>query len=133
MGINKLVDRFNFSVYSCLYKPVDKFIMPKPKGGRGKTAPYKTRQVRVPEPVIDQVDNLIEEYQQYIISGGDPSTPPKLFNKPVNKFVERQEIINILQEALALKANAGGAIKQKIRLVIKILNYVEDKVRTGQN
>jgi dihydropteroate synthase len=107
--------------------------MSKPKGGRGKVAPYRTRQVRVPEPVIDQVDNLIEEYQSYIASGGDSLNPPKLLNKPIDKFIEKQEIVSILQEALVLKANAGGAIKQKIRLVLEILNCVEDKVGTGQN
>jgi len=100
--------------------------MPKPKGGRGKVAPYQTRQVRVPEPVINQVDNLIEEYQSYIASGGDPLTPPKFINKLVNRFIDKQEIIDILQEALGLKANAGGAIKQKIRLALEVLNCVED-------
>jgi hypothetical protein len=95
--------------------------MPKPKGGRGKAAPYQTRQVRVPEPIIVQVDNLIEEYQTYIISGGDPLNPPDFLNKPVNKFIQKQEIVDILQNALVLRANAGGAIKNKIRLALESL------------
>ena len=33
-----------------------------------------------------------------------------------------REIVTILEEALKLKANAGGAIKQKIRDVLKILS-----------
>ena len=35
--------------------------------------------------------------------------------------VDSQKIIEILQDALKLKANAGGAIKEKIRDVIKKL------------
>lgn len=111
-----------------MYKPVDKFIMPKPKGGRGKIAPYKTRQVRVPEPMINQVDELIETYQSYVVSGGDAANPPDFFKtnlktnlKPVDKFLEIEEIINTLREALKLKANAGGAIKEQIKKVLEIM------------
>lgn len=98
--------------------------MPKPKGGRGKTAPYQTRQVRVPEPIISQVDKLIEKYQEYIAAGGSPAEPPEFMNansKPVDKFIGSIEIINILREALKLKANAGGKIKERIREAIDII------------
>ncbi|MEA5619738.1 hypothetical protein VB711_18095 [Cronbergia sp. UHCC 0137] len=61
--------------------------MAKPKGGRGKSAPYTTRQVRVPEPIISQVDKLIELYHEYLEAGGDASNPPDLLMaKPVNKL-----------------------------------------------
>lgn len=36
--------------------------MTKHKGGRGKKAPYETQVVRVPVPIIPQVDQLIEDY-----------------------------------------------------------------------
>jgi len=99
--------------------------MPKPKGGRGKAAPYTTRQVRVPEPLIAQVDTLIEQYQEYIASGGDVMNPPKFLDttpKPVDNFRNNSEIVNILQEALKLKANAGGKIKERIREAIDIIS-----------
>lgn len=102
--------------------------MPKPKGGRGKAAPYQTRQVRVPEPIINQVDQLIEQYQDCIASGGDSKHPPSFIqgeNKPVDKFIDIEQIVNILQEALKLKANAGGAIKKKIKEVLNVLKTQE--------
>jgi hypothetical protein len=100
--------------------------MPKPKGGRGKAAPYTTRQVRVPEPVIPQVDRLIEKYQDYLEHEEDVNNPPSFLieNKPVDKFIpdeKLQEIKIILEDALKLKANAGGAIKERIRLVLQLL------------
>ena len=36
--------------------------------------------------------------------------------------VNNDRVINLLQEALELKANAGGAIKKKIREVLLILD-----------
>lgn len=108
--------------------------MPKPKGGRGKAAPYTTKQVRVPEPIISQVDQLINLYQDYLENGGDALSPPEFMqNKPVDKFVEEEDkvvnrfkensnkIISELKEALKLKANTGGAIKAKIKLVLELL------------
>jgi predicted DNA-binding ribbon-helix-helix protein len=35
--------------------------------------------------------------------------------------INHSEIINILESALKLRANAGGAIKEKIRRVLKLL------------
>ena len=112
--------------------------MPKPKGGRGLTAPYQTKQVRIPEPIIGQVHELIEQYQSYITSGGNPNLPPQLIpqkpvdnfraeleekNKLVDKFIESQSsAAAILKEALRLKANAGGAIKKEIEKVLSLLN-----------
>lgn len=47
-----------------MYKPVTGFLaMTKPVGGRGIKAPYKTRVVRVPEPVLDQVQTIIDAYR----------------------------------------------------------------------
>jgi hypothetical protein len=109
--------------------------MSKPKGGRGKNAPYKTKHIRVPEPIAPQVDTLIEIYQSYIESGKDASNPPDFLAsyKPVNNFSETDikavnkfaEIIAVLTEALDLKANAGGAIKSRIRKAIKALEELE--------
>jgi hypothetical protein len=43
--------------------------MSKPLGGRGKVAPYETTHVRVPLPVKDKVDKIIEDYRLSIIDG----------------------------------------------------------------
>lgn len=61
--------------------------MPKPKGGRGKIAPYHTKLARIPVPLAEQVNQLVERYQDYITEGGQPLLPPVLLDsKPVNKI-----------------------------------------------
>jgi hypothetical protein len=100
--------------------------MPKPKGGRGYKAPYETHQIRVPDPIADQVHTLIERYQDYLERGGEVDQPPSLLDqsKPVDKFItgEKQFVaVRILEQALRLKANAGGAIKKEIEKALVIL------------
>jgi hypothetical protein len=48
----------------------------KPKGGRGKKAPYHTKLMRVPEPIAAQVEALGLRYQEFIVAGGDSANPP---------------------------------------------------------
>lgn len=42
--------------------------------------------------------------------------------KSNDSTIDNNQVINLLQEALSLKANAGGAIKKKIREVLLILS-----------
>ena len=42
--------------------------------------------------------------------------------KSNHAVINNNQVINLLQEALKLKANAGGAIKKKIREVLLILS-----------
>lgn len=67
--------------------------MPKPKGGRGHAAPYDTKLMRVPVPLSDQAQQLIERYQDFIAGGGEAYAPPPLLDaiasdKVVNEFDE---------------------------------------------
>lgn len=43
--------------------------MIKPKGGRGKKAPYSSVTVRVPEELKAKVEELVEAYRQFILEG----------------------------------------------------------------
>jgi hypothetical protein len=68
--------------------------MPKPIGGRGKIAPYHTKLVRIPVPVVSQVNQLVERYQDYIAEGGEAINPPQLLDlKPVNSFEQPTELL----------------------------------------
>jgi hypothetical protein len=61
--------------------------MPKPKGGRGKKAPYDTKLARIPVPLTEQVNQLVERYQEYVAGDGQPLSPPILLDqKPVNNL-----------------------------------------------
>ena len=43
----------------------------KPVGGRGQKAPYKTRVIRVPEPIADKVEILIENFRISLANNQD--------------------------------------------------------------
>ena len=62
--------------------------MTKPKGGRGKKAPYSTKLIRVPLPMKNQVKELVERYQTYLSSGGDALNPSMLLGdcESINKY-----------------------------------------------
>lgn len=43
--------------------------MNKSKGGRGKKLPYNSVTVRIPENLKSQVENLVNDYRQFILDG----------------------------------------------------------------
>lgn len=50
--------------------------MSKPVGGRGKQAPYATTHLRVPVPIKDKLEAIIENYRNSVVDGveSEPST-----------------------------------------------------------
>jgi hypothetical protein len=43
--------------------------MNKPLGGRGKKAPYETKLLRVPVPIVQKVELIIDDYRNLVING----------------------------------------------------------------
>lgn len=71
--------------------------MTRPKGGRGHTAPYETKLARIPLPLVDQISQLIDRYQDFITQGGEAFSPPQFLNriasdKLVNKLSELEDL-----------------------------------------
>jgi hypothetical protein len=50
------------------------------KGGRGKTAPYDSKLVRIPTPIENQVSQLANQYRQWVESGGNAYDPPQFLD-----------------------------------------------------
>jgi hypothetical protein len=75
--------------------------MDKPKGGRGKKAPYNSVTVRVPEDLKETVETLVSDYRQSVLEGTEikSSTIPsiddiKLLSKQLLKGrATRKEIV----------------------------------------
>lgn len=82
----------------------------KPKGGRGKTAPYKSTHLRVPEPIKDRIQAIIDDYRESLLN-----------QEPIPQEKDLTQAIAVLREALTLPANTGGKIKVKIREALAIL------------
>jgi hypothetical protein len=107
------------------------------KGGRGKKAPYKTGHYRIPQPIKPTVELLADQYRELVSMGQDTEAQEML--ERVQEVVassqteasklgtrlskaELEQVVDVLHEALKLKANAGGAIKDRIRQVLAILD-----------
>ncbi len=95
--------------------------MDKPKGGRGRTAPYDTKQMRVPVGLESQIQELINRYRDWISEAGTrtvaANNPPRLLDKlvdsftqePVDKLVNEIENLNKLVDKLTQERNSLDA------------------------
>lgn len=111
------------------------------KGGRGRKAPYQTIHYRIPEPIKPTVEMLAEQYRELVSAESTSKTEEMLErvqaniagnmpdkDKPDTRFNQAnlEQVISALQEALTLKANAGGKIKSRIREALKLLEELAD-------
>jgi hypothetical protein len=98
-------------------------------GGKGKTAPYLSTHVRVPNPIKPLVELLINEFKRWAeLKGVELAIrilePPicRAMKIPMTSEEERKKrAIAILKESLTYKPNAGGKIKASIREAIALL------------
>jgi hypothetical protein len=103
-------------------------------GGRGHKAPYKSTHVRVPEPIKDKVEKLIDEYKASLTdefqAGGldDNQGLPdsqadidwNMVMKGVNKFIKEENLEEKIEEPkryvrVALLTKLRGFIDREIR------------------
>jgi len=75
----------------------------KPKGGRGKKAPYETTVVRVPNPVLEQVQEICDAYRKsQELSDSKPVTDFEAIREQVDQWrktakVGKDKLQNLLQ------------------------------------
>jgi hypothetical protein len=75
--------------------------------------------MRIPEPLKDEIQTLIDTWRRDILTGYPVDLPPAA--PPSATETRRKAAIQLLTDSLHLKANAGGAIKQKIRAALELL------------
>lgn len=75
------------------------------KGGRGKKAPYESKVIRVPLPIVNSVESLIQDFQQGIISNDSSELMPL------------DEVIAIAQNILKSKKSAKESIKKLLQVL----------------
>jgi hypothetical protein len=74
--------------------------MPKPVGGRGHKAPYETTHMRIPVPVKEKVEQIIEEFRS-----GNLADSSKL-------FISVEDAVNSAQQILKQKKSARESMKK---------------------
>ena len=100
-------------------------------GGRGKRAPYKTTHYRIPIAIKPIVEEMARKYRELVdeYEVDDSALIEAVINaincEQTNKNIDSEKIelaIEILNEALLLKANVGGAIKRKVEEALKLMH-----------
>lgn len=85
--------------------------MNKPKGGRGKKAPYKTSHIRVPLALKPAVERAIAEFRELALNGEiDPEFPISQTGELQLKKSEQDNLLPSLEEATEI---AEKLLKQK--------------------
>ena len=91
--------------------------MDKPKGGRAHKAPYETKQMRVPDALETQIQELVSRYRSWIaespsrMSGIGVDNPPFLLDKPVDSFSQSEQELAELRAQLAEARNQIDQLK----------------------
>jgi nitrate/nitrite-specific signal transduction histidine kinase len=88
--------------------------MVKPKGGRGKVAPYKSTHVRVPEPIKEQIQRLIDEWHE---KQGSTQDDENLLTGINNLLTDYDTVVEMAREIVKKKKSA----KVSLQLLIKEL------------
>lgn len=91
----------------------------KPKGGRGKQAPYQTKTMRVPLPLINQFENQIEEFRDIAINGiADQADPCSVaISRMGNDKITRNEAIERAKAILKSKKSARISMVKLLQVI----------------
>lgn len=81
--------------------------MDKPKGGRGKKAPYETTHLRVPVPIKDRVEELIDVYRAGLLGVADDLQNDAYY------LADEYKKTNMLTSLEDAKEKAKSIIKEK--------------------
>ena len=91
--------------------------MTKPMGGRGKKAPYETTHMRIPLPLKNQIEQLIEDYRLSILDGID---------RPSSELVPIEEALVIAQKLLRSKTAKNDTVAKLLTSIYKTAITKED-------
>jgi hypothetical protein len=107
--------------------------MVKPVGGRGHTAPYETTHVRVPVPIKDKVEQLIEDYRKSILTGDasiDSDRSEQSEEQETGSLsIEFNESLEIAKHILSLKKSSKVSLAKLLSRLYKVEVKPEDLTR----
>jgi hypothetical protein len=85
----------------------------KPKGGRGKKAPYTTIQMRVPLEIKDDVNTLIESYRVRALTGNSMEA------------VQGQDLVKNFLESWKAKSDSQSPTNQRWQWAREMIQELE--------
>lgn len=98
--------------------------MPINKGGRGKRSPYATKVVRIPDPLLKRVEELVNDFYQNEKSTDDQSVPQNhvTFNQ------NREESVSHALDILAQNKISKKSTKYCLEKLLQVL-YNDDSIK----
>lgn len=98
--------------------------MPINKGGRGKRSPYPTKVVRIPDPLLKRVEEMVNDFY-----GNEKSTDDQSVLKNHVKFnLNTEESINYALDILAQNKISKKSTKHCLEKLLQVL-YNDDSIK----
>jgi hypothetical protein len=83
--------------------------MNKHKGGRGVKAPYSSKVLRIPEPILDDVEKLLDEFYN--------GSENPLKNYSLDSTVATQQAIEILEQNKTSKRSTKICLEKLLQVI----------------
>jgi hypothetical protein len=98
--------------------------MTKPLGGRGKKAPYLTTVMRVPTPIVEKVESLINGYRLSAIHGQMTQDDLRRIEPWHSEYtpISKTEAIEKAREILSQKKSAKVSILKLLQVLYGEVN-----------
>lgn len=93
--------------------------MVKPTGGRGNKAPYETTHLRVPVPIKSEVEALIDNYRNNLLTGKECDT----IEKSLTSLEEAKEVAKKIVKS---KKSAKESMARLLSAVYKTIVTLDD-------
>lgn len=98
--------------------------MPINKGGRGKRSPYSTKVMRIPDPLLKKVEELVDDFYQ-----NEKSTDDQSVLENHIEFNQRiEESINHALDILAQNKISKKSTKYCLEKLLQVL-YNDDSIK----
>ena len=98
----------------------------KPVGGRGHKVPYQSRTVRVPEPIIEQIQTICDTYRKAVLKGHLKNIKEQEESKP-NQSINRLTKNEAIQEAKKI-IRQKKSLRISLEKFLRIL-YEDNKIK----
>lgn len=98
--------------------------MPINKGGRGKKSPYTTKVVRIPDPLLERVEKLVNEFYLNEKSSDDES----LLEDHNKNNQNTEKTINYALDILAQNKVSKKSTKYCLEKLLQVL-YNDDSIK----
>jgi hypothetical protein len=93
--------------------------MTKPLGGRGKKAPYETVVIRVPIPLVPNVEQMIEDYRSLVISGENLELDEHSKSTLISTLPTCSEAIEEAKKIVKFKKSAAESLAKLLQVIYR--------------